>query len=1350
MSIGVFGATATFLPSNFTDQGTSGTGSEISATVNTVTFSCNKGYGTTQFRCYKNGTITILSTNTITDISFSFSGSYNGGMSTSYTNLNTTSWSFKCTSQARITQCVVTYSGGQSYTIAEQSNNNSYGTVSKDGNVITASPNTCYTYASPAYTVSPANSATVSQSGNNFTVTPSANTTITINFEAIPTYTVTYNANGGNVSPQSNAQQSCNESVTLPTPTQDGYTFTGWFDAQSGGNRIGGGGNSYKPTSNITLYAQWLENINCDGDSYDFSLIDDFSSWGTGYGEKILIYTNDSIILSSANRQTQTITDIPVTKGSDIEVLARNGGKISSINLICRQWSNKAQTITLHYSTDGGSTYTSTNVTSDNFRLSYDNFDINTNAVKFTFSSANQIGIESLCVGHEACTSEVTVTKIPGENGDFNLSKTTVCGDGDGGEVIVSDIEPSDGYEIDGIICVNASFQTVGSVNQTTHVVSGITEDCFIGVLFKEKIVPDIQVVEWNPDYIKVDIENFSAVSAVLEDQNTQADVQENVAEGLFFSKYFEAGGENKMLAIYNGTKSKIDLTGYFIQSCANGGRLFLNDFGRHETGWIYPQEELIFGVYDDTNSAESCATEIDGHEDWYTFTKGGGESPTGFESALSFGGRTSVALYKIQGVGDTAMIDIIGAYYINPGLSVFDRLAKIHKDCGVNSGAYLKIDDIKWNDQASFWVLDGDNLKTKNIENNYPLSTNRCLLVRKNTVKSGAHAVATNIINSDTLNYTSDNNCAVMPHAFKTLSEEWSGYRIGAGASGGQDLIDSTCTGFAYAGHYDYSEHYIEFDVIKSIPISASIVDGYYQINIPQLDTLSCTNLKIIVKEEGTNNELEETYKIPIMITENTTTTTAKFFNKRDCDECDVVVLAGKKLTVDGILSENRDLKLYEGARLNVPSGTEYTLKSLAFRRNNDSVSSIYMGGGELHLNKLYFDLYITPDDWQYVSIPSIFKASDVKFINGKTPKYGEDFTIGYYDGNDRAINKKDGWKLASIGKEFIPGQGFILGLDDKHKRKEFRIEIPIDSIVGESHNKKITDLHSWGAQRDVTPNHKGWNLIGNPYMSYYDTDFSTPIKVGELVKDSTGNQWNGRWVYKAGSEIKNLRYAVIPSKDAIDEAAGGYKSVLLDSYELRPFTAFFVQIGGENENTQTICLNNAKRINKMIARSYQEQEDDELFLRVKVDNWKTGCFISNKFTEEYEPGDDLESRYPIYQSIGGYNLLYSAINDSIIEHGVQVTSPNGILYLDEKVNTNKFEYIYANHNGSWYDLIHGETVDIETGNFILQAKRKHNNVATGLYVLPTNGIYKFSDGKDIYINRNNCIFNILGKKIK
>lgn len=72
-------------------------------------------------------------------------------------------------------------------------------------------------------------------------------------------FTVTYNANGGSVSPSS-AKVTAGGSVTLPTPTKTGCTCLGWSASSSATTASYSCGTSYKPTQNITLYAVWKKN----------------------------------------------------------------------------------------------------------------------------------------------------------------------------------------------------------------------------------------------------------------------------------------------------------------------------------------------------------------------------------------------------------------------------------------------------------------------------------------------------------------------------------------------------------------------------------------------------------------------------------------------------------------------------------------------------------------------------------------------------------------------------------------------------------------------------------------------------------------------------------------------------------------------------------------------------------------------------------------------------------------------------------------------------------------------------------------------------------------------------------
>ncbi len=69
-------------------------------------------------------------------------------------------------------------------------------------------------------------------------------------------YTVTFNANGGSVTPTTR-NVSCGKAVgTLPTPTRTGYWFLGWFTASVGGVQV------YSTTvvnSSVTYYAHWSD-----------------------------------------------------------------------------------------------------------------------------------------------------------------------------------------------------------------------------------------------------------------------------------------------------------------------------------------------------------------------------------------------------------------------------------------------------------------------------------------------------------------------------------------------------------------------------------------------------------------------------------------------------------------------------------------------------------------------------------------------------------------------------------------------------------------------------------------------------------------------------------------------------------------------------------------------------------------------------------------------------------------------------------------------------------------------------------------------------------------------------------
>lgn len=71
----------------------------------------------------------------------------------------------------------------------------------------------------------------------------------------INSYTLTYNANGGSVSPTSKVLNYGAQYGTLPTPTRKGYTFDGWYTSASGGSKVSS--STTMGAGNTTIYAHW-------------------------------------------------------------------------------------------------------------------------------------------------------------------------------------------------------------------------------------------------------------------------------------------------------------------------------------------------------------------------------------------------------------------------------------------------------------------------------------------------------------------------------------------------------------------------------------------------------------------------------------------------------------------------------------------------------------------------------------------------------------------------------------------------------------------------------------------------------------------------------------------------------------------------------------------------------------------------------------------------------------------------------------------------------------------------------------------------------------------------------------
>ena len=213
----------------------------VDATVTSVT-----GSGTSQ-------TVTISQNEQTLNI-------YGGDLSVSENDVITVIGNIGCHDNVQIV-----YPQIKTFEITAESNNTEYGTVVISGNTITATPADGYRVSTTtAYEVTNG-TATVTQDGNIFTVTATSDCTIRINFETIPTHTVTFNDNG-NTSTETYA-----EDVTITFPTTEDiaeFKFVGWTTTEINGTQETAPEmvtSATMSTTDITYYAVYAEEAEGSG-----------------------------------------------------------------------------------------------------------------------------------------------------------------------------------------------------------------------------------------------------------------------------------------------------------------------------------------------------------------------------------------------------------------------------------------------------------------------------------------------------------------------------------------------------------------------------------------------------------------------------------------------------------------------------------------------------------------------------------------------------------------------------------------------------------------------------------------------------------------------------------------------------------------------------------------------------------------------------------------------------------------------------------------------------------------------------------------------------------------------------
>ncbi|MGM9819014.1 MAG: InlB B-repeat-containing protein [Paludibacteraceae bacterium] len=806
-----------------------------------------------------------------------------------------------------------------------------------------------------------------------------------------------------------------------------------------------------------------------------------------------------------------------------------------------------------------------------------------------------------------------------------------------------------------------------------------------------------VDVVEWDPNSVTVEIGVGGAAQVQIENKVTSGSGTGKVADNLFFSKYYESTNSVKLLAVFNGTAADIDLSNFRIRmnaagaSTCNGTSTWSSTIslsGILESG----KEYIIYSPGNNPIDAEvmSCAETNHAAElaTWHIDTK------------VSFSGNDAIILEQKTG-SSWDIIDIIGAGNASA--------ANLGTDCSVGvvnavTGTDSFMDANGWYNANGESIEDGSKIA---------LSTNRCLLVRKNTVTSGAIAVAKN------------------KEDFVTLGGEfgeWAGKQIPDGSNNG---VSASCEGFDFVGTYDYNGYYTTYQELTKVDLGGNQNDdGTYTIQVSGLNDISCSKIRINVLNGSSSSPLVSSeYKVPIMVNDSDVTTTNAIFTKHavaDCSECDVVVLKGATLekAPDGTANDRnefRDMEVYAGGKLKVPaSATDLKVNKLVMRSKGDEVPVAEINGTLTIADKLYHAKRIDAARFYFFTLPYDCNVADITYYNGEVLSgNGDGYLIKYYDGAGRAIGQNAGHWEVYTGSLLEAGKGYIVAISaslngsfESNPKKE--LLFPMTNALSETTTKTVA-IGTYGVgDASIGDNHKGWNLIGCPFMSNYSPIDAKGLKVG-TYEDGTWDDGGKIFTYNPSVTVP---YVTMPNTDGKT-----YTQKLASSQDLQPFRSFFVQVGKEGELISDVAFSSANRKAPRKAPAADAAVWVELTLSNASGSDATTVIVDDDKTTDYEIGADLEkmlgyAALPQFYSLKSstrlaFNALPSASASSAVPLGFYAPASDTYTIAMNTTQAQNLEGVYLTDN------VTGTVTNLLLGDYSFTSGRTLNDARFSLAVV-------------------------------
>ena len=298
----------------------------------------------------------------------------------------------------------------------------------------------------------------------------------------------------------------------------------------------------------------------------------------------------------------------------------------------------------------------------------------------------------------------------------------------------------------------------------------------------------------------------------------------------------------------------------------------------------------------------------------------------------------------------------------------------------------------------------------------------------------------------------------------------------------------------------------------------------------------------------------------------------------------------------------------------------------------------------GEMRAEDQTINLQLRNDLWQFICFPFDVQMSDIVPVDSKTQ-----WVVRYYDGAERAAQNFDStWKNVDSSETLQAGKGYIMRCyNTSSTSSPYLVEFTVKPVINSVNRQKLFNKDNVDIVLDSNigehAQNNSWNLIGNPYPSFYDTryiDTESPFMV-----------WDS--YYK--------KYVAFSPVD--------------DDYILNPGEAFFIQRPAQSEDgiltflqggRQTYRNPNDLTVKEAPSRFGRESKAERLVFNIILSDGessdRTRIVINESASAGYETNRDAARFAAQSQSVPQIwsvaNGVEYAINERPLSDGIAAIS--------------------------------------------------------------------------------------------